>query len=325
MIELAERLAELSSIPEAKVFFTTSGTEANEAALLLASTARRSNQVLALRNSYHGRSFATMGITGNRGWSASSLTPFVRAATSTAATGSAPCSATCPTTTSSPPGRRPCASCSPRAPRRRRRASSPSPSRAWVGSPCRPTASSGRSRRCCDEHGILYISDEVQTGWGTHRRPLLGLPGPRRRARHDHLRQGARQRAPRWPGSSPAATSWTPSAAARSPRSAATRWCAAGALANLDYLLDHELQANAATVGSRILRSCADGAGALGVGRRHPRQGAHDRRRARGARTGARPHPRPPARSSSRPAQRGCSSARAASTATASGSPRRCP
>ena len=76
MVELAERLAALSGIPDAKVFFTTSGTEANEAALLLASTARRSNQVLALRNSYHGRSFATIGITGNRGWSASSLTPF---------------------------------------------------------------------------------------------------------------------------------------------------------------------------------------------------------------------------------------------------------
>jgi 4-aminobutyrate aminotransferase len=76
MIELAERVAALSGIPDAKVFFTTSGSEANEAALLLASTARRSNQVLALRNSYHGRSFATMGVTGNRGWSASGLSPF---------------------------------------------------------------------------------------------------------------------------------------------------------------------------------------------------------------------------------------------------------
>jgi 4-aminobutyrate aminotransferase len=74
-IELAERIAELSPIPDAKVFFTTSGTEANEAALLLACTARRSNQVLAMRNSYHGRSFAAMAITGNRGWSASSLSP----------------------------------------------------------------------------------------------------------------------------------------------------------------------------------------------------------------------------------------------------------
>ncbi len=61
MIELAERVAELSGIPDAKVFFTTSGSEANEAALLLAATVRRSNQVLALRNSYHGRSFADHG------------------------------------------------------------------------------------------------------------------------------------------------------------------------------------------------------------------------------------------------------------------------
>jgi 4-aminobutyrate aminotransferase len=76
MVELAEEIAARSGIPDAKVFFTTSGSEANEAALLLAATHRRSNQVLAVRNSYHGRSFATMGITGNRGWSASSLTPF---------------------------------------------------------------------------------------------------------------------------------------------------------------------------------------------------------------------------------------------------------
>src|SRR5262245_66312553 len=67
-IELAERLSELSGIPDAKVFFTTSGSEANEAALLLASNFRRSNQVLALRNSYHGRSFATIGLTRSRCW-----------------------------------------------------------------------------------------------------------------------------------------------------------------------------------------------------------------------------------------------------------------
>jgi 4-aminobutyrate aminotransferase len=74
-VELAERIADLSGIPDAKVFFTNSGTEANEAALMLSTQARRSNQVLALRNSYHGRAFGTVGITGNRGWSASSLSP----------------------------------------------------------------------------------------------------------------------------------------------------------------------------------------------------------------------------------------------------------
>jgi 4-aminobutyrate aminotransferase len=75
-VELAEQIAGLSGIPDAKVFFTTSGTEANDLALLLASQARRSNQVLALRNSYHGRSSTAIGVTGIRGWSAGSFSPY---------------------------------------------------------------------------------------------------------------------------------------------------------------------------------------------------------------------------------------------------------
>ena len=76
MVELAEEIVAVSGIPDAKVFFTTSGTEANDAALLLASSLRRSNQILAMRNSYHGRSFSTIAITGNRTWSPTSLSPF---------------------------------------------------------------------------------------------------------------------------------------------------------------------------------------------------------------------------------------------------------
>jgi 4-aminobutyrate aminotransferase len=76
MVELAEEIAGVSGIPDAKVFLTTSGTEANDTALLLASSYRRSNQLLALRNSYHGRSFSTVAITGNRTWSPTSLSPF---------------------------------------------------------------------------------------------------------------------------------------------------------------------------------------------------------------------------------------------------------
>ena len=75
MIELAERISALSGIPDAKVFFVNSGSEANDTALQLCCTARRSNQILALRNSYHGRSFASMAVTGLSSWSASSLTP----------------------------------------------------------------------------------------------------------------------------------------------------------------------------------------------------------------------------------------------------------
>ncbi|MEU7278511.1 aspartate aminotransferase family protein [Streptomyces sp. NPDC045431] len=75
MVELAERVAHLSGIPDARVFFTTSGTEANDTALLLATAYRRTNQILAMRNSYHGRSFSTVSITGNRAWSPTTLSP----------------------------------------------------------------------------------------------------------------------------------------------------------------------------------------------------------------------------------------------------------
>ncbi|WP_250002706.1 aspartate aminotransferase family protein [Actinoplanes sp. M2I2] len=74
-VELAEKIARVSGIPDARVFFTNSGSEANEAALLMAANIRRSNQILAVKNSYHGRTFATMAVTGHRSWSSSSLSP----------------------------------------------------------------------------------------------------------------------------------------------------------------------------------------------------------------------------------------------------------
>lgn len=73
MIELAEKIAELSGIPDARVFLTPSGTEANDAALLFATSYRKSNQILAMRNSYHGRSFSTQAITSHSSWSSTSI------------------------------------------------------------------------------------------------------------------------------------------------------------------------------------------------------------------------------------------------------------
>ena len=75
-VELAEKIARLSNIPNAKVFFTNSGSEANETALAAALVARKANQVLAMRGSYHGRSFGTVAVTGNAAWKASSNDPF---------------------------------------------------------------------------------------------------------------------------------------------------------------------------------------------------------------------------------------------------------
>ncbi len=75
-IELAEKIAGLSGIPNAKVFFTNSGTEANDTALMIATQYRKSNQVLAIRGSYHGKSHSTVAITGQRNWSATANYPF---------------------------------------------------------------------------------------------------------------------------------------------------------------------------------------------------------------------------------------------------------
>ena len=76
MVELAERLTGSAPIdPPVKAFFVGSGTEAIEAALLFATSWRRSNEIIALRNSYHGRSFGAVGITGNKGWTATTFAP----------------------------------------------------------------------------------------------------------------------------------------------------------------------------------------------------------------------------------------------------------
>ncbi|MBB3664509.1 4-aminobutyrate aminotransferase [Prauserella sediminis] len=74
-VELAEKIAARAPVDDPKVFFVNSGSEAVEAAFLLTTTAQRSNQVIALRGSYHGRSFGTVAATGIRGWSATGLSP----------------------------------------------------------------------------------------------------------------------------------------------------------------------------------------------------------------------------------------------------------
>jgi len=73
MIELAEEIGAVSGIPDARVFFTTSGSEANDTALMLATSYRNSNEILAMRNSYHGRTFATQAITSQSSWLSSRI------------------------------------------------------------------------------------------------------------------------------------------------------------------------------------------------------------------------------------------------------------
>ena len=74
-IELAERLRAMTPPKLNKVFFTNSGTEANEAAFLVTTLNRQSNELIALRHSYHGRSFATINASGQTPWRSSTLSP----------------------------------------------------------------------------------------------------------------------------------------------------------------------------------------------------------------------------------------------------------
>ncbi|MFG2628111.1 aspartate aminotransferase family protein [Streptomyces sp. NPDC048473] len=163
MVELAERIATLSGIPEARVFFTTSGTEANDTALLLATTYRRSNQILAMRNSYHGRSFSAVSITGNSAWSPTNLSPLqtlyvhggVRTRGPYAHLGDAEFIAACVADLEDLLGhtREPAALIA-------------EPIQGVGGFTSPPDGLYAAFRRVLDRHGILWISDEVQTGWG---------------------------------------------------------------------------------------------------------------------------------------------------------------
>jgi 4-aminobutyrate aminotransferase len=66
---LAKRIAGIT--PHGKLtksFFTNSGTEANETAILAARCYTGSHEMVALRHSYHGRSAVAMAATGNSGW-----------------------------------------------------------------------------------------------------------------------------------------------------------------------------------------------------------------------------------------------------------------
>jgi 4-aminobutyrate aminotransferase-like enzyme len=68
-VALAKRVAELTPGGQlTKSFFTNSGTEANETAILAARCYTGSHEVVALRHSYHGRSALAMAASGTSAW-----------------------------------------------------------------------------------------------------------------------------------------------------------------------------------------------------------------------------------------------------------------
>jgi 4-aminobutyrate aminotransferase-like enzyme len=76
---LAERMAKLTPGPLSKSFFTSSGTEANETAVLFARYATGRSDIVALRHAYSGRSEVTMNITAHSSWRAMpSSVPYIK-------------------------------------------------------------------------------------------------------------------------------------------------------------------------------------------------------------------------------------------------------
>lgn len=68
MVELAEKLAEITPGNLQKSFFTNSGTEADETAVLLAQVYTGRSEVIAFRHGYHGRSQLAMSLTAHSPW-----------------------------------------------------------------------------------------------------------------------------------------------------------------------------------------------------------------------------------------------------------------
>jgi 4-aminobutyrate aminotransferase-like enzyme len=68
IVELAEKVAQITPGKLQKSFFTSSGTEANEAALLLARMATGAYDVVALRHGYSGGSSLAKSVTGQAPW-----------------------------------------------------------------------------------------------------------------------------------------------------------------------------------------------------------------------------------------------------------------
>ena len=67
-VNLAEKLAEVTPGDLQKSFFCSTGTEANEGSLLLASIYTGSSEFIALQNGLHGRTKLTMSLTGIGMW-----------------------------------------------------------------------------------------------------------------------------------------------------------------------------------------------------------------------------------------------------------------
>jgi 4-aminobutyrate aminotransferase len=250
-VDLAERIARLSGIPDARVFFTSSGTEANDTALLLATTYRRSNQILALRNSYHGRSFTAIGITGNTAWSPTSLSPLqtlyvhggVRGRGPYAHLSDAEFTAACVADLEDLLGQA----------NGTVAALIAEPIQGVGGFTSGPDGLLAAFKDVLDRHGILWITDEVQTGWGRTGDHFWGWQAHGSSGPPDILTFAKGIGNGMSMGGVVARAEVMNCLTANSISTfGGSPVTTAGALANLGYLIDHDLQGNARRVGGLL-------------------------------------------------------------------------
>src|ERR687885_336493 len=250
-VKLAEKLIELAPISgDKKVFFTVSGTEANEAALLFATRYRGSGEIVALRSSYHGRSFATMGITGKSFWSPTSRSALdVRYLSN-------PYRYRCPFCKNEPRCNLLCADDL----RGLIEAETTGHIAAFIAEPIQgvggfieaPPGYFERVKEILDETGILLISDEVQTAFGRTGSHFWGIEAhgvePDLITMAKGLGNGL---------SIGAVIGRAEIIDSLSPKQHVSTFggnhlSTAGALANLNYVLEHDLQKNADEVGGYL-------------------------------------------------------------------------
>jgi 4-aminobutyrate aminotransferase len=158
MVRLAELLVSITPDGNDTVFFVNSGSEAVEAALLLATAHRRSNQVISFRRAYHGRTFGAVAVTGQRGYSATSFSPLnVQYAPYPDPLRSPYDVAACLDELREVVATQTAGDVA---------ALIIEPVQGVNGFVAAPAAFLRGVRELCDEHGIVLISDEVQTGFG---------------------------------------------------------------------------------------------------------------------------------------------------------------
>jgi 4-aminobutyrate aminotransferase len=165
IVELAETLAGLfPGQKPAKVFFTNSGTEAIETAILTARVHTQRTEIIGLRHGYHGRSMLSMSLTAHAGWRLGGVhDPSIRHAV-------APYCYRCPLKLSYPE----CGvACAEDVADVIRTTTSGRPA-AFIAEPILgvggfitpPKEYPGIVAEIVRKHEGLYIADEVQTGWG---------------------------------------------------------------------------------------------------------------------------------------------------------------